>query len=300
MTVHPKLAVSPLSWTNDVLHDLGGDTPVSACLHEAAAAGYHAIELGRLFPRDPTFLRPLLQQAGLALASGWHSGHLAEAEVASERDAARDHAALLSAMGCDVMVYGEVAMMAGAAPLDEPMSSRKTMDIGDVTAYGRRLSVFSDWLMGEYGLRLAYHHHLMMIGETFDETCRIIDTAPSAGLLLDTGHAAAAGFDYTRLIDRLGDRIAHIHLKDIRPDVMSEVRKHDTSFNDGVRRGMFSVPGDGCIDFAPLAAFVANSGYNGWMVVEAEQDPTIVPPLPAVTRARQHISELFIGTQAES
>ena len=287
-----RLAVSPLSWTNDVLTDLGGDTPVETCLAQAAAAGFDGIELGRLFPRDPDRLHPLLQTHNLTLASGWQSGRLAEGDVEAERAAVRPHAKLLAAMGCKVMVYGEVAMMTGADPLNAPMSSRRIMAADQIAAYGLRLSEFSTWLAGEYGLQLAYHHHLMMVAETLEETSAIMAAAPQAGLLLDTGHAAAAGFDYARLIDRFGDRIAHIHLKDLRAHVMAEVRANDLSFNEGVRRGMFTVPGDGCIDFAPLARFIAD-GYAGWLVVEAEQDPATAPPLATVTRARRHVAGLF-------
>lgn len=284
-----RLAVSPLSWTNDVLHDLGGDTPVETCLGDAAHAGYRGVELGRLFPRDAARLRPMLDARGLSLASAWYSGELAGRLVAAERDAVRDHAALLAAMGCEVMVYGEVAMM---APLDAPMSAR--LRIGDVVAYARRLTEFATWLAGEYGLRLAYHHHLMMVAETFDEVAAILDRAgPDVGLLLDTGHAAAAGFDYPLLLGRFADRITHIHLKDMRPEVMAHVRATDASFNAGVRAGMFTVPGDGVIDFAPLARFVRDSRWQGWMVVEAEQDPTLAPPLPAVTRGLDHIRTIF-------
>lgn len=290
-----RLAVSPLSWTNDVLHDLGGDIAVETCLSDAARAGYAGVELGRLFPRDPALLRPLLESRGLSLASGWYSGELAERGVAAEKDAARAHAALLKAMGCKVMVYGEVAMMAGDMPLDAPMSAR--LRIGDATAYARRLTEFAAWLAGEYGLRLAYHHHLMMVAETFGEIAEIFDTAgPEVGLLLDTGHAAAAGFDYARLLDAFPDRIAHIHLKDMRGEVMARIRDTDASFNQGVRAGMFTVPGDGMVDFAPLARFVRDGGWQGWMVVEAEQDPALAPPLPAVTRGLDHIRRTFLAT----
>ncbi|SIS99666.1 myo-inosose-2 dehydratase [Paracoccus saliphilus] len=288
------LAVSPLSWTNDVLEDLGGTTLVETCLKEAAQAGYQGVELGRLFPREVGQLTPLLAAENLELASGWYSGELASRNPAEERAAAQAHASLLTQMGCDVMVYGEVAMMAGEAPLDEPMSRRLVIDEAARPAYARRLTEFGRWLHGEYGLRLAYHHHLMMIAETLSEISGILDHGgPELGLLLDTGHAAAAGFDYGRLIERHGDRIVHIHLKDVRDRVMDDIRARDASFNTGVRAGMFTVPGDGCIDFAPVARFVRDSGYRGWMVVEAEQDPAKAPPLPAVTQAMRHVETLF-------
>lgn len=288
-----RLGVSPLSWTNDVLEDLGGDIPLEVCLSDAAAAGYQGVELGRRFPRDAATLGPLLRDHGLALVSGWHSGRLAEGGVPEEWQAVAEHAALLSTLGADVMVYGETAAMAS---LDAPMSRRRIMPADAVPAYAARLSEFGRRLYGEHGLRLAYHHHLMMVAETYDETARLLDAGgDDLGLLLDTGHAAAGGFDYSWLIDEYGDRIVHIHLKDLRKDEMADVRARDLSFNTGVRAGMFTVPGDGSIDFAPLARFVRQSGYRGWLVVEAEQDPQLAAPRPAVNRALKHVIETFSG-----
>lgn len=301
MTSLPKgvrIAVSPLSWTNDVLEDLGADISLETCLTDAAEVGYEGIELGRKFPRDQTRLQPILNAHSLALASGWHSGELAERSVHDEIAAVAPHASLLRSMGCDVLVYGEVAMMAPGDALGAPMSQRIVMPKHEITAYAARLTEFGKSIFGEYGLRLAYHHHLMMVAETFDEISTIFDVAgPDCGLLLDTGHAAAAGFDYNRLIERFGDRINHIHLKDVRSNRLATLRSADASFNTGVRGGMFTVPGDGDIDFTPLADFVKNSGYCGWMVVEAEQDPVIAPPRPAVTHAFTHINKTFAGAR---
>lgn len=289
-----RLAVSPLSWANDVLEDLGADISLETCLGDAAEVGYEGVELGRKFPRDPDVLGPLLDSFGFALASGWHSGELAEREVDAEMAAVAAHARLLRAMGCKVMVYGEVAMMASGSPLDEPMSQRLIMPKEDVPAYAARLTDFATRIAGEYGLKLAYHHHLMMVAETFDEVSSLFEsTGPDVGLLLDTGHAAAAGFDYARLIDRFGDRVAHIHLKDVRTPILQDVRSADLSFNMGVRKGMFTVPGDGSVDFSPLARFVRSRGYTGWLVVEAEQDPVMAPPRQAVVRAKDHLATIF-------
>lgn len=289
-----RLAVSPLSWANDVLEDLGADIPLDTCLNDATEVGYQGVELGRKFPRDAATLRPLLASHGLDLASGWHSGELAERSVDAEMQAVAHHAELLRAMDCKVMVYGEVAMMAPGSPLDALMSQRLVMPKADVAAYAARLTEFARRLTGEYGLALAYHHHLMMVAETFDEISDIFDkTGKEAGLLLDTGHAVAAGFDYTQLIERFGDRIVHVHLKDVRKSVMREVRTGDLSFNAGVRSGMFTVPGDGIVDFTPIARFVRDSGYRGWLVVEAEQDPAHAPPRAAVVRAFDHIKQVF-------
>lgn len=281
-----RLGVSPLSWANDVLEDLGANIPLETCLDDAATIGYQGIELGRKFPRDAATLRPLLESRGLALASGWHSGELAERDVNAEMAAVAPHASLLRDMGSSVMVYGEVAMMTPGAPFDAPMSKRLVMPDDAVADYVSRLTEFSKRLLGQYGLQLAYHHHLMMVAETFDEVSTLFDQAGSeVGLLLDTGHAVGAGFDYALLIERFGDRIAHVHLKDVRSHVMEAVRGSDLSFNGGVRRGMFTVPDDGDIDFGPVAEFVQSGGYKGWLIVEAEQDPEVAPPRPAVAKA---------------
>lgn len=294
-----RLGVSPLSWANDVLEDLGADIPLETCLRDAAETGYEGVELGRKFPRQPGRLAPLLKGYGLALASGWHSGELAERDVAAEVEAAAPHARLLQAMGCGVMVYGEVAMMAPGAPLDAPMSQRRVMSPREVPGYAARLSDFARHLLDEYGLRLAYHHHLMMVAETFEEISDILgNCGPEVGLLLDTGHAVASGFSYTRLIERFGERIVHIHLKDVRSAAMRQVRDRDLSFNEGVRQGMFTVPGDGALDFGPLVRFVKDSGYRGWLIVEAEQDPAIAPPRDAVARAFDHIRAGFAALPA--
>ncbi|MFT3847671.1 MAG: myo-inosose-2 dehydratase [Propionivibrio sp.] len=289
-----RVAVSPLSWTNDVLEDLGNETTLEQCLREAATAGYAGVELGRKFPREPEVLGPILERHRLALASGWYSGFLAERDVATEIREVAAHATLLKTLGAKVMVYGECGAMAPESPLDVGMSTRRKLSAAEMSAYANRLSEFAKHQLDTYGVQLAYHHHLMMVAETFDEICALFDrTTPAVGLLLDTGHCAAAGFDYRRLIERYGERIVHIHLKDVRADVMRDVRGGDLSFNTGVRNGMFTIPGDGSVDYSAIADFVRRSGYAGWLVVEAEQDPEKAPPLATVTRARHFIDALF-------
>ncbi|MDE3027191.1 MAG: myo-inosose-2 dehydratase [Paracoccaceae bacterium] len=289
-----SLAVSPLSWTNDVLEALGGDIPLETCLSEAAANGFQGVELGRKFPREAEALRPLLGAHNLKLASGWYSGLLAERDVFDEIAAVHDHATLLAEMGCKVMVYGPVGRMAPGDALDLPMSHRVQLSASEALAYADRLGEFDRRLRGAYGLKLAYHHHLMMVCESFDEVSRVIERA-QCGLLVDTGHAAAAGFDYARLFERFGDLVTHIHLKDVRAERLAQVRAGDLSFNEGVRMGMFTVPGDGSLNFAPVADFVKRSGYQGWLVVEAEQDPSRpeAEPKAATKRAFNHITSLF-------
>ncbi|ROR07899.1 myo-inosose-2 dehydratase [Erwinia sp. JUb26] len=289
-----QLGVSPLAWTNDVLEDLGDNVSALQCMQEAAAIGYRGIELGRKFPREPSALRPLLQETGLSLASGWFSGTLADISVEQELHNVADHARLLSGLGCKVMVYGECGGMPGETPLDIGISHSPALSAIDFDAYARRMSEFSSVLYQEYGLKLAYHHHLMMLVEHQDEIERFFSaTADDVGMLLDTGHAVAAGSDLNALISRFGSRICHIHLKDIRRERMAQVYAQDQSFNEGVRGGMFTVPGDGYIDYQPVVDYVNGSGYRGWLIVEAEQDPLKAPSVPTVTRAFNHVNSLF-------
>jgi inosose dehydratase len=284
-----RLGVSPLSWVNEVLQDLGGNIRAETCLSEAAAAGYSGVELSRIFPKQALELNALLARYGLSFISGWYNGFLAERDVGAELEAVRGHASLLRDCGANVMVYGECAHMADQA-LDIPLSGRLLLPRKDFAAYGARLTEFAKALRRDYGLDLAYHHHLMMVAERLDEVRALMAaTGPAVGLLLDTGHAAAAGFDYASLIEEFGPRINHIHLKDVRGEVMVRVRKEGLSFNEGVRAGMFTVPGDGSVDFAPLARFLGTGKYKGWLVVEAEQDPAKAPPVETVARAHRFV-----------
>lgn len=289
-----RLGVSPLSWVNEVIEDFGRDTTVDTCLSEAASAGFAGVELSKIFPKDASELKNILDVHGLQLVSGWHSGFLVDRTVEAELEAVRPHASLLRACGVSVMVYGECGRMAENA-LDVPMSRRWRLEPGEWPAYGQRLTHFAEALRDEFGLGVAYHHHLMMVAETLDEVRQLMAaTGPALGLLLDTGHAFAAGFDYAVLIEEFGSRINHIHLKDVRSDVLAEVRARGLSFNDAVRAGMFTVPGDGSVDFGALARFLAEGAYSGWLLVEAEQDPAKAPPAATVARAHRFVTETIM------
>jgi inosose dehydratase len=294
----PQLGVSPLSWVNEVLQYLGAGTSAEHCLKEAKQAGFQGVELSRIFPREPGALMQLLAQHQLQLVSGWHDGFLTERSVEQELDAVHNHAALLQENGANVMVYGECGWMADNA-LDVPLSTRRLLPESQVADYADRLSHFAEALFDRYGLRLAYHHHLMMVAETLPEIRALLNAcSPAVGLLLDTGHATAAGFSYTQLIEEFADRICHIHLKDVRLDRLQQVRASGMTFNEAVLAGMFTVPGDGGIDYRPLADFIARSGYQGWMVVEAEQDPAKAPPLETVTRAQRFVAQHILPVNA--
>ena len=272
-----RLGISPIGWSNDDLPELGGDIPLDRCLAEARAAGYEGIELGHKFPRDPPVLRQILERFGLALISGWYSGRLLERSVRAEIAAIEPHSSLLVAMGCTVLVYAETSGSI-AGDRRHPLSGRPRLGVGDWYDFGARLTGLAGH-MTACGIGLVYHHHMGTVIESEAEIDRLMAvTSEKVGLLVDTGHAAYAGVDPAALVRRHGDRIKHVHCKDVRGDVLARVRAGDTSFLDAVLGGVFTVPGDGCIDFASLLAELAAVDYNGWLVVEAEQDPKKAPP----------------------
>ena len=276
MTV--RLGISPIGWSNDDLPELGGDIPLDRCLAEARAAGYEGIELGHKFPRDPAALRPILEQFGLALISGWYSGRLLERSVRAEIAAIEPHFSLLVAMGCAVLVYAETSGSV-AGDRRRPLSDRPRLGAGDWHDFGARLTELADHLSA-CGIGLVYHHHMGTVIENEAEIDRLMAvTGDKVGLLLDTGHAVYAGIDPAALVRQHGDRIKHVHCKDVRREVLARVRAHDTSFLNAVLDGVFTVPGDGCIDFSGVLAELAAADYSGWLVVEAEQDPEKAPPL---------------------
>src|ERR1700688_4840778 len=287
------LGVSPLSWTSDVLAELGGDIPLEVCLRDAADNGYEGVELGRKFPRNARELLPKLSSFGLQLVTGWHSGFLSERSVEMEWKEAADHVRLLEECVCQVLVYGECGLMEGDSPWDEPLSRKTPLKSIDLPAYAEKLAEFSVRL-NKRGIKLAYHHHLKMLVETVEEISAFCEiTRPEVGLLLDTGHAYAAGAEYGEILRRFGDRVVHIHLKDVRRNVLDWARKNDVTFNSAVREGLFTVPGDGNVDFTEIGKFVRSSGYSGWMVVEAEQDPAKAAPRIYTEKAYHYVKNLL-------
>ncbi len=272
-----RIGVSPIAWSNDDLTSLGGETSLETCLTEARAAGFEGVELGTKFPRDAATLSPILAAHGLDLVSGWYSTDLLNRTVDQELAAMEDHAALLSALGCSVVIVAE-ATNTVHGDRSRALSTRPVLSVDEMSRLTSRLTELADRLL-DRGLRVAYHHHVGTVIETGDEITALMEgTGPAVGFLIDTGHALFGGGDPAALARTYADRIVHIHCKDIRPDVMERVRAQDLSFLDAVIAGVFTVPGDGCIDYAPVLATAADAGYSGWLVIEAEQDPAVANP----------------------
>ena len=289
-----RLGINPLTWTNDDMPELGGETPLGVCLAEARQAGYEGVEMGRKFPRRAAELRPILGRHGLALVSGWYGAELLSRSVADEIEAVADHLSLMADMGCDVMVFCEITGCVHGRR-EVPLSRRPRLDDDRWPAFGDALTQVAEHLLGR-GVRMAYHHHVGTVVETEGEIDRLMAcTGNAVGLLVDTGHLTYAAGDPLAVARRHGGRLVHVHCKDVRAEVLADVRARDTSFLDAVLAGVFTVPGDGCIDFAALARVLAEVGYCGWLVVEADQDPAVAHPL---TYAKRGYSGLVQAVRA--
>ncbi len=287
-----RIGVNPIGWTNDDLETLGDDISLDTCLDEARRAGYGGIELGRKFPRRPAELRAVLQRHQLDLVSGWYDAHLVRRGATDEIAAMQDHAGLLAALGATTVVFAEGTGSVHGR-LGVPLSSRPRLADGDWAGFGKALTEVAEHLAGR-GMRLAYHHHMGTVVETEAEIDRLMAaTGPAVGLLLDTGHLTYAGGDVLGVARRHASRIAHVHCKDIRPAVLDTARRRDQSFLDAVVDGVFTVPGDGCVDYRALLEVLRGAGYTGWLVVEAEQDPQKAHPLTYARMGFAHLSRLL-------
>ncbi len=290
-----QLAISPLTWSNDDMPALGGDIPLETCLSEMRQAGFTGTEMGAKYPRDPQVLLPLLQRHGLRLASGWCSGQLMRQDVEAEWKAIAPHVALMRAAGVQAMVYGEVSNTVHG-DIGKKLSSRVRLSDEEFKRYGTRLTALAERLRSEHGIRLAFHHHVGTIIETRDDLLRFLETTGDAvGLTFDSGHAAFGGSDPAKLLREVASRVAHVHFKDVRQAVIDRTREEDRSFLDSVLAGAFTVPGDGAIAFEPLVALLKQAGYQGWVVVEAEQDPAVAHPLTYARLAHRNIADLLVA-----
>jgi inosose dehydratase len=272
-----RFGVSPIAWTNDDMPELGGDTSVETILADAATIGFEGVELGGKFPRDPAALGPMLARHRLSLIGGWYSLRLLSRSAEEEITALRPHLALLTALGAPVFIAAECSN-AIHGQRTRPLAERPRLRADEWDEFGARLARVAGHV-GARGLRFAYHFHLGTVVEDADDLARLVAATPDeVGFVVDTGHAALAGVDAVGLIRRHPQRVAHVHMKDLRRAVFEDCQARRASFLDGVDAGMFTAPGDGDLDFGPVMRALADARYAGWIVVEAEQDPKLAEP----------------------
>lgn len=287
-----RLGIAPIGWSNDDLPELGGDITLEQCLREARQAGYSGVEKGGKFPMDPKVLGPILEEHGLKLVSGWFSGELRQGSIEREKRRIAQQLALYQALDVPVMLYAETTGTV-QNQINVPVAERPRMPDEEFKSYGDKLTELAEWLRAE-GCPMTYHHHMGTVVETEHEVDLLMaKTGDAVGLLFDTGHLHFAGGDVLATARRHGRRINHVHCKDIRADVLARLKAENWSFLKGVVEGVFTVPGDGSIDFEAVAKVLAEIGYSGWIVVEAEQDPKKANPLEMARIGYEALTEAF-------
>ncbi|WHS05044.1 myo-inosose-2 dehydratase (plasmid) [Ligilactobacillus salivarius] len=287
-----QLAIAPIAWTNDDLPDLGKENTFEQCISEMALAGFKGTEIGNKYPKDPDILKHYLNLRNLKVASAWFSAYLTTKPFEQTESAFIKHRDFLHAMGAKVIVVAEQGHSIQGM-LDKSVFNDKpefTEEEWDLLTDG--LEKLGD-LAHEKDMEIVYHHHMGTGVQTTKEIERLMDnTDPlKVSLLFDTGHLVFSGEDPINIYKKYKGRIKHIHFKDIREQVAEEVKENSDSFLNGVKKGVFTVPGDGMIDFSPIWKEIKDSGYKGWIVVEAEQDPAKANPYEYAVKTRKYIHD---------
>ena len=272
-----KLGIAPIAWSNDDMPELGGETTLEQCLSEASRAGFTGIESGGKFPKNSKELIPKLEKENLQLCSGWYGATLLKNTPKEEFELMREQMDLFKDCKSPCMVFAEVTNSVQGDP-KIPLSKKPKLSEDEWKLLISRINEISKMMIDE-NMPLAYHHHMGTVIETEDETRRLIEsTSNSVKLLIDTGHMLFAGGNSIKLTEDFIERIIHVHCKDIRKDVLEKSLKNDSTFRQAFLDGAFTVPGDGCIDYKPFLTVLKNRNYEGWLVVEAEQDPAKANP----------------------
>ena len=287
-----QLAIAPIAWTNDDLPDLGKENTFEQCISEMALAGFKGTEIGNKYPKNPDILKHYLDLRNLKVASAWFSAYLTTKPFEETESAFIKHRDFLHAMGAKVIVIAEQGHSIQGM-LDKSVFNDKpefTEEEWNLLTDG--LEKLGD-LAHEKDMEIVYHHHMGTGVQTTEEIERLMDnTDPlKVSLLFDTGHLVFSGEDPINIYKKYKGRIKHIHFKDIRKRVAEEVKENSDSFLDGVKKGVFTVPGDGMIDFSPIWKEIKDSGYEGWIVVEAEQDPAKANPYEYAVKTRKYIHD---------
>lgn len=271
-----KLGMSPIAWWNDDLPQLSDDVSLEECLRQSRAAGFTGMEKGRRFPESAAEMLPILKQADVTLCGGWFSGTIVHESVAANRQRIQPMIELFKAVDAPCIVYGEVGRSI-QGDQSKPLATKPKLSDSEMKDYGAKMSDFAAWVEAQ-GMPLVYHHHMAAVVETEAELDAFMASS-AISLLFDAGHMAFAGGDVLRCIDKHHARIRHVHTKDVRMAVISKLDRTKDSFLDAVIKGAFTVPGDGALDFGAIVKKLAGYRYEGWFVVEAEQDPKTAPPM---------------------
>lgn len=290
-----KLGIAPIGWTNDDMPELGSENTFQQTISEMALAGFTGCEIGSKYPQDKEELKWHLDLRGMTICNAWFSSMLTAPNVpyAETISNFRAHAEKLYYLGARVIGVSEQGNSIQGR-LDLPILQNKP--VYSAEQWATVIKGFNEMgqIAKDMGMAFTCHHHMGTGVQTVEEIDYLMDnTDPNlVFLLFDTGHLTFAGIDYLPVLQKHIGRIRHVHLKDMRLSVHAEVKAKNMCFLDAVRAGVFTVPGDGDVDFRPLVKVLEESGYEGWVVVEAEQDPAKANPFEYAKKARKYIAEI--------
>ena len=284
-----KFGVVPIAWSNDDMPEVGRKTSLEQCLKEASMAGFTGIESGGKFPMNSEVLIPKLNKENLKLCSGWYGAQLLKRSPKEEFELMQKQLKLFKDCKAPCMVFAEVTDSVQGDPV-KPLSKRPKLSKEDWKKFAQSINEISKMMLDE-NMPLAYHHHMGTVIETEEDVSRLMEkTKDSVKLLVDTGHMLFAQGSSIKLVESFYERIIHVHCKDIRKDILDKSLKNDSTFRQAFLDGVFTVPGDGCIDYVPFLNALKEKNYSGWLVVEAEQDPAKANPFKYAKIGYEYLS----------
>ena len=286
-----NLAIAPIAWTNDDMPDLGAENTFEQCVSEMALAGFTGSEIGNKYPKEVDILKHKLEVRGMRICNAWFSSLLLSEGYEATIEAFIKHRDFLHALGAKVI---------GASEQGNSIQGKSVSIFGEKPVYtdeqweliAKGFNKMGE-LAREKDMYFTVHHHMGTGVQTAEEIDKLMEiTDPNlVYLLFDTGHLSFSGEDVVGVLKKYVNRIKHVHLKDIRKSVIEDAKTKGYSFLDAVRAGSFTVPGDGDFDFTPVFDILDEAGYEGWVVVEAEQDPAKANPYEYAVKARSYIRE---------
>lgn len=287
-----KLGIAPIAWTNDDMPDLGAENTFEQCVSEMALAGFEGSEVGNKYPKDTATLKKALDLRGLSIANQWFSSFVLTKDMEEVEKDFIAQCNFLKAMGAKRIGASEQSYSIQGQMNTPVFDCKYVMNDKEWEKFAKGMNRLGE-IANSMGISLVYHHHMGTVVQTAEEVDRMMEMTDrdKFSLLFDSGHLAYCGQDYLAVLKKYADRVKHVHLKDIRPEVVKKVKEQKLSFLQGVREGAFTVPGDGCIDFAPIFDILDKANYQGWMIVEAEQDPAKANPLEYALKARKYIKD---------
>lgn len=287
-----RLGIAPIAWTNDDMPDLGKENTFEQCVSEMALAGFTGSEVGGKYPADTKVLKKALDLRGIQICNQWFSSFLISKPFEETEKEFIKAADFLKEMGAKVIGVSEQSYSI-QGKMEQPVWEGKyVMNDEEWKLLAEGLNKLGK-IAKDKGMTLTFHHHMGTVVQTEEEIDRFMETVDPelVFLLFDSGHLSFAGIDPEKVLKRYVNRVKHVHLKDIREEMVKKSKNERWSFLKGVREGVFTVPGDGDVDFAPIFRILEDAGYEGWVVVEAEQDPAKANPLEYAKKARAYIAE---------